>query len=58
MTLYHFSVYSSATCHVDEVQIDGGDTEEVVVGNIENPGKRIIGLFLASRRTPMSEPKW
>jgi hypothetical protein len=45
MTLYLFSVYSSATCHVDEVQIDGGDTEEVVVGNMENPGKRIIGAY-------------
>jgi hypothetical protein len=39
MTLYHFCVYSAATCHVDE---DGGDTEEVVAGNMENPGKRII----------------
>ena len=28
--------------HVDDVQIDGGDTEEVVAGNMENPGKRLI----------------
>jgi hypothetical protein len=30
--------------HVDEVQIDGGDKEEVVAGNKENPGKRLIVL--------------
>jgi hypothetical protein len=28
--------------HVDEVQIDGGGTEAVVTGNMENPGKRLI----------------
>jgi hypothetical protein len=28
--------------HVDEVQIDGGDTEAFVAGNMENPGKRLI----------------
>jgi hypothetical protein len=26
--------------HVDEVQIDGGGTEAVITGNMENPGKR------------------
>jgi hypothetical protein len=26
--------------HVDEVQIDGGSTEAVITGNVENPGKR------------------
>jgi hypothetical protein len=30
--------------HVDEVQIDGGGTEAVITGNIENPGKRLIVL--------------
>ena len=30
--------------HVDEVQIDGGDSESVVSGNMENPGKRLIVL--------------
>ena len=30
--------------HVDEVQIDGGGTEAVVAGNMENPGKRLIVL--------------
>jgi hypothetical protein len=30
--------------HVDEVQIDGGGTEAVATGNMENPGKRLIVL--------------
>ena len=30
--------------HVDEVQIDGGGTEAVITGNMENPGKRLIVL--------------
>jgi hypothetical protein len=30
--------------HVDEVQIDGGGTEAVVIGNMWNPGKRLIVL--------------
>jgi hypothetical protein len=30
--------------HVDEVQIDGGGTEAVVIGNMGNPGKRLIVL--------------
>ena len=30
--------------HVGEVQIDSGDKEEVVAGNKENPGKRLIVL--------------
>ena len=30
--------------HVDEVQIDGGSTEAVITGNMENPGKRLIVL--------------
>jgi hypothetical protein len=28
----------------DEVQIDGGDTEALVAGNMKNPGKRLIVL--------------
>jgi Domain of unknown function (DUF4158) len=28
--------------HVDEVQINGGGTEAVITGNMENPGKRLI----------------
>ena len=30
--------------HVDEVQINGGGTEAVITGNMENPGKRLIVL--------------
>ena len=30
--------------HGDEVQIDGGGTEAVITGNMENPGKRLIVL--------------
>ena len=30
--------------HVDEVQIDGGGTEAVITGNMENLGKRLIVL--------------
>ena len=30
--------------HVDEVQIDGGGTEAVITGNMENPGKRLTVL--------------
>jgi hypothetical protein len=30
--------------HVDDVQIDGGGTEAVITGNMENPGKRLIVL--------------
>jgi hypothetical protein len=30
--------------HVGDVQIDGGDTEAVAAGNMENPGKRLILL--------------
>jgi hypothetical protein len=30
--------------HVDEVQIDGGGTEAVVIGKMGNPGKRLIVL--------------
>ena len=30
--------------HVDEVQIDGGGTEAVITGNMENPGKRLVVL--------------
>ena len=30
--------------HVAEVQIDGGGTEAVVIGNMGNPGKRLIVL--------------
>jgi hypothetical protein len=42
-------VYSSThrqhACRcVDEVQIDGGGTEAVITGNMENPGKRLIVL--------------
>ena len=30
--------------HVDEVQIDGGGTEAVITGNMENPGERLMVL--------------
>jgi hypothetical protein len=30
--------------HVDEVQLEGGGTEAVITGNMENPGKRLTVL--------------
>ena len=44
MILYHLLSVFIDNMHVDEVQIDGGGTEAVITGNMENPGKRLIVL--------------
>jgi hypothetical protein len=44
MILYHLLSVFIDNMQVDEVQIDGGGTEAVITGNMENPGKRLIVL--------------